>query len=623
MECCGLSSTGLNDIDANNITSDNISVISSLTVSGTNILSSITDILSSINKSNSFIGSTSSSLNITGTTNINFNVNNTIFTKINQSGLSVFHEANGTTFPYAPTDWYNVSDRLDKLYQCMSDTPTPIINYDATHNTIIRISEQDTVNQIYYPRQLQIQSFQGTTFSKFDIQGLQLLDINNNWYYINKMFTLTNNSILLCSNNIKVDSAGQLNVQNVVTNYVLGIPTGTTGTWFSVKDGIMNSISGVSSLTTKTDNILADLTTISGNASNIANVANYYSGLQSSLAVTNGVVSTAGIILAFDLKQDRFDVKSPLSLRDPIAPASTSHEYFKQLELKYNDNLSIINNKLSINTTGFLCPYYGDLSLAPTPPDKPSTSTNYVVVTQLTQPVTCCSSLNISGNTTMLNNATCMSSLNVNGPLTCNIINALNSTVPSILLTTSQTIFNTPSSSTAQSVILTTGGTILNNEITATNTLNVVGNIYANNIANQTPFTVIVTTPCVIGSKVYYKYDIDLTKYTTYIVPGPYTQTRKFKFMCSLSSGAHLAGMYSLNYDIDYSEINYNPVGLQGNLAQYNGINAIAFGFPYPNINMNQITPNGLFIWKNTFNYITIYSLVQINLQCIIIDYLS
>ena len=28
MECCGLSSTGLNDIDANNITSDNISVIS-------------------------------------------------------------------------------------------------------------------------------------------------------------------------------------------------------------------------------------------------------------------------------------------------------------------------------------------------------------------------------------------------------------------------------------------------------------------------------------------------------------------------------------------------------------------------------------------------------------------
>jgi hypothetical protein len=94
---------------------------------------------------------------------------------------------------------------------------------------------------------LQIQSYQGTSFSKFDIQGLQVLDINNNWYYINKMFTMTNNSMLLCSNNIKVDSEGQLNVQHVVTDYVFGIPTGTTGTWFSVKDSIRNSISGVTS----------------------------------------------------------------------------------------------------------------------------------------------------------------------------------------------------------------------------------------------------------------------------------------------------------------------------------------------------------------------------------------
>jgi hypothetical protein len=42
------------------------------------------------------------------------------------------------------------------------------------------MSRQDTINQIYYPRQLQIQSYQGTAFSKFDIQGLQLLDKNNN-----------------------------------------------------------------------------------------------------------------------------------------------------------------------------------------------------------------------------------------------------------------------------------------------------------------------------------------------------------------------------------------------------------------------------------------------------------
>ena len=263
---------------------------------------------------NTFVGSTSSSLNITGSTNINFNVG-TQLTTINISGLSVFHNAY-EIFPFNYDGWYNVADRLNNLYHVMSDTPANIINFDTTHNTVIRIREQDIVNNIYYPRQLQIQSYEGTAFSKFDIEGLQLMDKYNNWYYINKLFTSTGNSLFLASDNIKVDSAGQLNVQNVITNYTLGIPSGTTGTWLSVKDSIINSISGVSSLSTRCDSILADLTTISGDAASVANVANYYSGLQSSLAVTNGVVSSAGLVLAFDLKQDRFDVKAPLNLRD-------------------------------------------------------------------------------------------------------------------------------------------------------------------------------------------------------------------------------------------------------------------------------------------------------------------
>ena len=68
----------------NDITSDNISVISSLTVSGVNILSSLNNI-------NSFAGSTLSSLNITGTTQINFNASSTNLTNINSIGLNVFH----------------------------------------------------------------------------------------------------------------------------------------------------------------------------------------------------------------------------------------------------------------------------------------------------------------------------------------------------------------------------------------------------------------------------------------------------------------------------------------------------------------------------------------------------
>jgi hypothetical protein len=161
MDSFTLSSNGANDITCNNITADNISVLSSLTVSGSNILSSI-------NRANSFIGTTSSSLNITGNANINFNVG-TQFTKINLSGLSVFHDETNK-FPYAPVDWYNISDRLDKLYPCMSDTPNAIINYDVTHNTVLRIGDQDTLNQIYYPRQVQIQTYQGATISKFEVK---------------------------------------------------------------------------------------------------------------------------------------------------------------------------------------------------------------------------------------------------------------------------------------------------------------------------------------------------------------------------------------------------------------------------------------------------------------------
>ena len=41
MDCCGLSSTGLNDIDANNITSDNITIYSKLNVSGFSILNEL------------------------------------------------------------------------------------------------------------------------------------------------------------------------------------------------------------------------------------------------------------------------------------------------------------------------------------------------------------------------------------------------------------------------------------------------------------------------------------------------------------------------------------------------------------------------------------------------------
>jgi hypothetical protein len=69
-------------------------------------------------------------------------------------------------------------------------------------------------------------------------------------------------------------------------------------------------------------------------------------------------------------------------------------------------------------------------------------------------------------------------------------------------------------------------------------------------------------------------------------------------------NGAQCVAKCINNYDIDYSDINYPSTGPQASLAQYNGINCLAVGFPYDNLKLNQITSNGLFILKKDFNYI-------------------
>jgi len=698
MSCCGLSSTGLNNIDANEFTSDNATVFSNLYVGGNTILNNATTILSSLNVSgslyvsglnvlqtfnniNGYIGTSISGLNITSNSSINFNVG-TQLTVINLSGLSVFHDVY-ETFPYNYAGWYNVGDRLNNLYHVMADSPVNIINFDATHNTVIRIREQDTVNQIYYPRQFQVQTFEGTAISKFDVQGLQVLDKYNNWYYINKLFSLTNNSTLLCGDKIMVDSNGSLNVYFPATS-----------TWLNVADNLFNN-----SAEATADKINTAVNSIIGAVGALATLANYYQSLQLTLAVTSGVVVGSGLLLAFQLKEDRFDVKFPLVKRAP-----DNGEVFNQLELKYNETLiKSVDNSLSINTTGFLCPYFGDLSLASTPANITSNSSSYVVVTKLSQPITCHSSLTVSGHTTLINNVTCMSNLNINGAIFCSSINSsttselssnlnslssysslnisnlqststtifnnlnnlssnsslnisnLQSTSTTIfnnlnnlssnsslnisnLQSTSTTIFNNLNNTSTYSSLnisnlQSTSTTILNNlnslsscSILNVNSLNVSGisifnnditansNLYAVNIPKKSTFNIIITTASMIGSTVYYRYDLDLRSYTKSLSFPPTTTIRKFKFMCWLASGTHNAGLYSLNYDIDYA--------FTSNFSNFNGLNALAYGYPYENYRLNKITPNGLFIWKVDFNYLTIFSKEEVNLQCIIIDYL-
>ena len=117
MNCCGLSSTGLQNIDANEQTSDNSTVFSNLNVSDFTTLSNDTSIfgtlnvnnftilannttingalylsgvnvLSSIDNINKCIGPSNSSLNITGTTNITFNAGGLASSYIDSSGFN-------------------------------------------------------------------------------------------------------------------------------------------------------------------------------------------------------------------------------------------------------------------------------------------------------------------------------------------------------------------------------------------------------------------------------------------------------------------------------------------------------------------------------------------------------
>ena len=55
---------------------------------------------------------------------------------------------------------------------------------------------------------------------------------------------------------------------------------------------------------------------------------------------------------------------------------------------------------------------------------------------------------------------------------------------------------------------------------TINSNLNILGKVYAVNLPNVSNFLISFNTTCTVGSSSYYKYDIDLTKYTTYITPS-------------------------------------------------------------------------------------------------------
>jgi hypothetical protein len=134
-----------------------------------------------------------------------------------------------------------------------------------------------------------------------------------------------------------------------------------------------------------------------------------------------------------------------------------------------------------------------------------------------------------------------------------------------------------PLLNTSYNPLIVQGNTTINSN------LNILENIYAKNLPNVSEFNVIISQSVLLNSSTFYKHDLDLRLYTTFINPVPFILQRKFKFTCCLLSGELDLGLYNLYYDIDYNSVNYPSTGPQASHAQYNGINVLAYGFPYSN----------------------------------------
>ena len=101
MDCCGLSSTGLQNIDANELTADNATIFSNLNISGYSFLNNVliknnTTLLSSLNVSGFTMLNNNttllSSLNVSGFTTLKNNT--TLLSSLNVSGFTTLNATN-------------------------------------------------------------------------------------------------------------------------------------------------------------------------------------------------------------------------------------------------------------------------------------------------------------------------------------------------------------------------------------------------------------------------------------------------------------------------------------------------------------------------------------------------
>ncbi len=92
-----------------------------------------------------------------------------------------------------------------------------------------------------------------------------------------------------------------------------------TDTWLNVADNYFSN-----NAESKTEPINTATNSTIGAAGALIALGNYYQSLQLTVAVVAGLAVGSGLLLAFSLKEDKFDAKLPSIKRPPV---TSNHEY--------------------------------------------------------------------------------------------------------------------------------------------------------------------------------------------------------------------------------------------------------------------------------------------------------
>ena len=443
MDCCGLSSTGLQNIDANEITSDNTTIFSNLNVSGLTTLSNNTNIYGT--------------LNVSGLTRL---ANNTsIYGSLNVSGLTVLSNDTNITNGSLYISGVNVLQTLNihgtglsTLYNFRSDNPDALITQQAsTFSTLI--------HGVYPESEIKFETL--LSKSNYEIEGnkcLTKIDTSGKLNVYHKYDELLQSKeegyLVVHDELVDIFKQAQLNVLKFIAHDVeidrigliaSGAAAGVAAIILalgisSIVEGIVNHVDVVdmnNKINENTINLnsLSSVTTLAINE--LQNRTNF-----SNLIISGVTVHSSLNVSGFTTLSNNTTFLSSLN----VSGLTTLNNDTTLLSSLNISGLTTLSNNTTIfgtlNVSGF---------------------------TRLSNNTTLISSLNVSGFTTLSNNATVVSSINISGLSTLgNITTCVSSLNVSGLTTLSNHI-------TAYGTLNVSGYSTLVNDTTIVSSLNVSG----------------------------------------------------------------------------------------------------------------------------------------------------